>query len=384
MNQRPLNVVQIVAFLPVGGMENLLLRTLPLFDKLRFHIRICCTYKRGSLADRFEEKGIPVDVCRVRSRLHPIDIWALSRWLKKEKIDIVHTHMYASNITGVIAARLARIPVIISHVHSLHEWNSRNRIWMEKIADHFRSGAIVNSEFVKQAFIQKIGIPHPEKVKVLYNVAPLTNTHPGDPERIRRELGIPPHVRIIGAVSRLVHKKGVDLFIRAAAEIRKSHPEAFFLIAGKGKELENLFHLTESLNLKGQVLFAGERKDMENIYPLFDIFVLSSRDEPFGMVLLEAMQFKIPIVATAVGGVPEVVNGGKAALLIPPESPHEMAAAIIKLLDDPLFAQKLGEQGSVRAKDFPVEKYVQTLEQYYENLWENESRSRKSPVKEAR
>ncbi len=370
MNHRPLNIVRIITFLPIGGVENSLLMTLPQFDGSRFRVSVCCTYRRGALADSLEEKGIPVHVCRVRSRLHPIDLWKLSRRLKHEKTDIVHTHMYASNITGVLAAKLAKIPVVISHIHSTHEWNSRNRIRMEKIVDRFRDGYIAVSNNVKEVFLKKAGLTCADKIKVLHNIARFTDKEAGEPNRIRDEFGIPPQSPVVGTVARLVHKKGLDVFIRAAAEIAHSYPNVYFVIVGKGKERRNLAHLTAHLGLNQRVIFTGERRDMENFYTLFTTFVLSSREEPFGNVLLEAMHFEVPIVATAVGGVPEVITNGETGLLVPPDSPLEMANAIKRLLEYPALAERLIKQGRKRVADFSPTKYVQNLEQYYEELWE--------------
>jgi glycosyltransferase involved in cell wall biosynthesis len=374
MINRPLNVIRIISFLPIGGVENTLLTTLPLFDKNRFNISVCCTYRKGPIADRLEEKGIPVHLCRVASRLHPIHLWRLSRWLKENKADIVHTHMYSSNISGVIAARLAHIPVIISHIHSTHEWKSWNRILMERLVDRFRTGAIAVSQYVKNLYLQKTGLACENKIRVLHNIARFSQKSIGDKAHLRRESGLPPEGPVVGTVARLVPLKGVDIFIRAAAEVWGRRQDVSFVIVGEGKERRRLETMAEGLGLKRCLFFAGERQNIADFYDLFDIFVLSSRSEGFGIVILEAMHHDIPVIAAAVGGVPEIVINDMTGILVPTESPQSLAEAIISLLDNPEKGRRLVEEARKRLELFTVERYVETLENYYEELWERAMR----------
>ena len=374
MINRPLNVIHIISFLPIGGVENLLLATLPLFDKNRFNISVCCTYRKGPIADRLEEKGIPVHLCRVASRLHPIHLWRLSRWLKENKADIVHTHMYSSNISGVIAARLAHIPVIISHIHSTHEWKSWNRILMERLVERFRTGTIAVSQYVKNLYLQKTGLACENKIRVLHNIARFSQKSIGDKARLRRESGLPPEGPVVGTVARLVPLKGVDIFIRAAAEVWGRRQDVSFVIVGEGKERRGLETMAEGLGLKRCLFFAGERQNIADFYDLFNIFVLSSRSEGFGIVILEAMHHDIPVIATAVGGVPEIVINDMTGILVPPESPQSLAEAIISLLDNPEQGRRLVEEARKRLELFTVERYVETLENYYDELWERAMR----------
>ena len=199
---RKLNVVQIITFLPTGGVENLLLNTLPQIDKARFNVKVCCTYRKGDLAENMEKAGIPVHVCRVRSRFHPLDLWKLARWLKREKTDIVHTHMYASNITGTLAAKMARVPVIISHIHSTHEWTSRNRIRMERMCDRFKNAYVTVSGHVKEVFLQKTGLNCADKIKVVPNIAKVFDPKKSNPELLRKEFDIPSECSVVGTVAR--------------------------------------------------------------------------------------------------------------------------------------------------------------------------------------
>lgn len=366
---KKLKVIHIITFLPVGGVENLLLNALPRIDQSRFSVKMCCTYRKGDLAESMEKAGVPVHICRVRSRLHPLDLWKLSRWLKHEKTNIVHTHMYASNITGTCAARMAHVPVTISHIHSSHEWTSRNRVRMERMLDPLRSGYIAVSQDVKKVFLEKTGLRHADKIQVIPACGTAFHLRNSNPALVRKEFGIPLECTVVGTVARLVPVKGVDVFLRAAAEILRTFPHTRFIIVGDGKENQMLQNLSTNLEIRDKVLFVGKRLDLENFYSLFDVFVLSSRNEGFGTVILEAMQSDVPVVATSVGGVPEIVTHGVTGLLVPPESPHELAAAVMKLLQNPSLARNLAEEARKHASRFSPAKYVQTLQDYYALLW---------------
>jgi glycosyltransferase involved in cell wall biosynthesis len=366
---KKLKLIHIITFLPVGGVENLLLNALPRIDESRFSVKICCTYRKGDLAETMEKAGVPVHVCRVRSRLHPLNLWKLSRWLKHEKTDVVHTHMYASNITGTLAAKIAHVPVTISHIHSSHEWTSRNRIRMEKMLNPLRSGYIAVSQDVKRVFLEKTRLHCADKIQVIPGFGTAFHLRNSNPALVRREFGIPSECTIVGTVARLVHVKGVDVFLCAAAEILRTFPDTRFIVVGEGKENQTLQNLTSTLEIRDKVLFVGKRLDLENVYSLFDVFVLSSRNEGFGTVILEAMQSDVPVVATSVGGVPEIITHAVTGLLVPPESPHELAAAVMKLLQNPSLARNLAEEAKKHASDFSPAKYVQTLQDYYSLLW---------------
>ncbi|MBN1899859.1 glycosyltransferase [Candidatus Sumerlaeota bacterium] len=375
MSQRPLNVFRIISYLPIGGVENTLLLTLPKFDRERFHISVCCLNRKGPVAAKLEEQGVPVHLCKVSSRLNPIHLWRLSRFLIRQKADIVHTHMYASNISGALAAHLAGAPVIISHIHATHEWNSWNRIFMERIVNRFRDGVITVSQSVKDAFLQKTRLKCADKIRTLHNPVRFSNEGTGNGGLVREEFGIPMDAPVVGAVARLVPVKGVDIFIRAAAHILKRRPSARFLVVGKGKERKNLEALALQLNLNGKLFFAGERSRIEDFYDAFNVFVLSSREEGFGNVLLEAMHFDLPVVATATGGVPEVALDGKTGLLVPPESPESLANAVLSALEQPERAQRLAQEARKRLVEFSPDKYVAYLENYYQELWDFHQRT---------
>ena len=368
---RPLNVARIISMMTVGGVQGMLLSTLPHFDKSRFNIRVCCTDRIGKVGRALQQQGVSVDLCRIRARLHPFDLWKMAKWLKKNQIDIVHTHMYASNISGTLAARMAGVPVIISHVHAAHEWRNWGRGMMDRFLDRFRSGYIAVSEAVREAFLEKTGLDCRDKVRVIYNAQRFTDEDvAADPRALREELRIPAGSPVVGTITRLVPVKGLDVLLRAARLVTGQRPEARFVIVGKGCEKAALENLTAQLGLERNVIFTGERTDVQDFYSFFDLFALSSHSEGFGIVLLEAMHFGTPIVATAVGGVPEFVRDGETGLLVPPGSPGPLAGAILKLLGDSALSRRLSGAAQEYSRSFTRSSYVAQVERYYTELYE--------------
>ncbi|MCE5230682.1 glycosyltransferase [bacterium] len=368
-HNHPLNVVRVISFMNVGGVQRMLLKTLPYIDRSRFNMRVCATTRNGEIGRELQRQGIPVDVVRVRGRMNPIDLFRLARWLKASKADIVHTHQYASNITGVLAARLAGVPVIVSHIHATHEWRVRSRAFVDRFNDRFRAGYLAVSEAVRDAFLDATGLGCKDKIRVLYNVVDSAPVSPGDPA-IREKWGIPPDAPVVGTVARMVPVKAIDVLIRSAKLVVARRPEVRFVIVGKGKLLDELIGHAAELGIGENVVFTGEQLNIADYYGMFDMFALSSRSEGLGNVLLEAMRYGNPIVATRVGGVPELVRDGETGILVEPESPKALADGIEKLLADRELARSLAANASGFVRQFSRESYVETLQNYYEELYE--------------
>jgi glycosyltransferase involved in cell wall biosynthesis len=190
---------------------------------------------------------------------------------------------------------------------------------------------------------------------------------------VRRQLGIPPDAPVIAAVCRLNQNKGLEYFLRAAVALRPRFPEARFLIVG-GSYFDPLYpktleQLTTQLGLNDRVIFAGERNDVPRVLQEIDISVLPSLNEGLSNSLLEAMAAGLPVVATRVGGNPEVVQHGKTGLLVPPRDPQALAEAITRILESPEMSRQFGRAGFDRVKDnFSLAATVRRTEDLYMSL----------------
>jgi glycosyltransferase involved in cell wall biosynthesis len=217
-----------------------------------------------------------------------------------------------------------------------------------------------------------------EQIELLLNgvdVDRFTAHH--DPVTVKAELGIPSGCKVVGIVGRIAEEKAQDDFIKAARIISQHEPETVFLIvgaAGDPRLLERLRRLTMELGVDDKVRFIGYVADMPKVYAALDVLVLPSRWEGFGLVLVEAMAAGKPIVATQVGGIPEVVADGETALLVPPSDPPAIAAAVVSILIDPERAHAMGRRGVERAMLFSWEHVSGRLDDLYTRLLNKGSR----------
>jgi len=308
----------------------------------------------------------------VRGRAHyPLAIARLAWFLRRKRVDILQTHLFDAGILGIIAARLARTPVVVLTRHHLdqvhlignrfHVWLDR---WMAKQADH----VVVLSNAVKN-FMVSVDKIDAKKVEVIhqgFDFESLEATEK-DRERIRNEFGLDSRF-VIGCVGQLFETKGQKHLILALKELAKEIPEGHLLLVGGGdrKPLEDL---ARDLGLQNRITFAGYRKDIAACFSAMDMVVHPSLSEAFCQVLIEAMAVGKPLVSTDVGGAPEVITQGETGILVPPEDSMAIARAILDLYRLPERREQLARnaQSSVR-KRFPVSLMVERQLSCYSRL----------------
>ncbi len=225
------------------------------------------------------------------------------------------------------------------------------------------------SEALGRHLVQS-GIPA-DQVAVIVNglEPPLAPADPPALAAVRAELGIGPDEAVVGVVGRLVPVKAYDDFLRAAALVTKERPATRFLVIGDGPCAGALQELAHSLGIADRVVFTGFRRDVPALLPLLDVFVLSSLSEGLPLVLLEAMAAGRPVVSTAVGGVPEVIDNGVNGYLSVPQQPEELAGQILRVLGDPGLAHLLGENAQRRVQErFGIGRMVAATERLYRDL----------------
>ncbi len=283
----------------------------------------------------------------------------LVRLMREFRPHIVHTHTAKAGFLGRLAARTSGVPVVVHtyHGHVLRGYFSpaqtRLLVLLERFLARHTDRLIAVSERVRQELLE-LGIGREER----FSVVPLglelerllsCGTLQGG---LRAELGVDSKAPLVGMVARLVPIKRHEWFFEAAARVKKRHPQCHFVLVGDGERRGELEGLANHLGLDGQVHFLGWRKDLERIYADLDLVVLSSANEGLPVSLIEAMAAAKPIVATRVGGVPDLVEEGQTGLLVPPKDPASLARAIEKLLDHPELCQTMGQKG--REKVYPA------------------------------
>jgi len=284
------------------------------------------------------------------------------RLVRKHGIRLVHANSGAPNQWMVPVARTARIP-IVAHLHTVYDLRERCTLGLHQV-----SRAVGVSHAVLQGLLDD-GMRR-ERTEVIYNGLDLSRLRRGDARRLRADLGIPSSAIVVAAVGSLIHRKGLDILLRAMNSLRDDPADIRLLIVGEGPERRSLQELASRLGVAEVTHFLGLREDVAAIYrDAADIATLASRRESFGLSLAEAGAVGIPAVATNVDGIPEVLVDEVTGLLVPSEDQVALAAALRRLAHDPALRQRLGRAALERVHElFTIERNVAAFEQTYGDL----------------
>ena len=347
----------------------------------RFESVLACA-PGGALIELVQRYGMEVKTFpSLVQPLHPMrDLKAildLTGHLKRKPYHVVHTHNSKAGFIGRLSAKLARVPVIVHTVHGF-AFHQQEPPWrrflfrnLERLASHWCDKMIfISQPLVDWALEEKIGSAG--KMARIYSGIEMDRFHPVSEEEkknLKRKWGLHEQDAVIGIVSKLWEGKGHALLIRAFKEIRREKPQARLVIVGEGSLMESLKDLVTHLELSGAVIFTGFLEDVPQILATFDVAVLPSYFEGMGRVLLEAMAMEKPVVGTAVGGIPDLIEQGLNGYLVSPGSEKELAASVLKILNDKALALKMGQAGRMKMTDrFSAESMVQSIEKVYSEL----------------
>jgi len=294
------------------------------------------------LHDRALEEGIPSHPIPCRGQFDPTVVRRIRDLTRETGVDIVHTHGYKADVYTRLAMPGDGVPFI----STCHNWLDEDwRTYLYGVVDRcvLRSFArvVAVSEHVRRRLLEA-GVPD-ERVRIIANgidLRPFTIERGPDPLEWSDD-----RPAVVGMVARLSAEKGVDLFLRAATHVVVAIPHARFVIVGEGPDREKLEALIDQLGLRPFVSMPGRRNDMPAQYASFDLLVLSSRKEGLPIAILEAMASGLPLIAAAVGEVPNVVRNGDTGILLPTGDPGALASAIVGLLRDREKRRRLGSVG---------------------------------------
>jgi glycosyltransferase involved in cell wall biosynthesis len=352
--------------LQAGGAERVVADLARKLDRRRFRPLVCCLNFKGQLAAPLEAEGIPVFALDKRPRLDLRVLVRLVRLMRREKVDVVHTHLWTSSFWGRLAAVLARVPVRVVTEHNLDTWR-RAPHW---IADRCLARATHHFIFVSAAvadFYRSRLSLSPSRCRIVLNAVerPPLDLLP-DAGSARTRLGLEEAGPVVGAVGRLEERKGHAFLLEALRLVRDAEPNVRGLIVGEGRERERLVARRDRLGLGEGVRLVGYWPDLAEALAAIDVFVLPSLMEGHPLAVLEAMAAARPIVATDVGGTAEAVEHDVNGLLVPPGDPNALAAAILSLLRDPERAARLGRAARRTLEErFSLEASVQANEEVY-------------------
>lgn len=375
-----IEILYIHPHLEGGGAEELrFISVINIAKKDNYDISVCCIEKTGRLGEVLRQMGTKVFCLNISSA--PYNVFAtilLFLLLLRSRFDIVQTSLFNANFHGRIAAILAGVPIIISEEHGEpYQYNSLKfipYIWSDRILARFTDKIICCSKNLI-AFINKC-----EKVPV-YKFFFLLNTFNKDKLKItrdrldlRNEIGLTGENLVIGNIGTLYYSKGQDILIEAFKNINRILPQARLILIGDGVRgfKQRLFRLVEDLGLTGKVLFLGAKNNIADYLNITDVFVFSSRSEGIPLALLEAMYMEVPVVATDVGGISEIIMHNQNGILVKPGNTDSLSLAVTELLNDKNRRIGFIQEAKKTVLDkFNTDRYLGQLENLYSKLYIN-------------
>ncbi len=361
-------ILMMIDSLKIGGAEVLLKDLARGLTEASYDVAVAYSTP-GPLIPDFEALDVSLTHLPRLARIDPLLLRKACVVMRDYQPHILHTHLFKSDLHGRLAGALCRVPVIISTLHNEDAW-AQNKIFgriygaTARHADHL----IAVSEAVRQYHIRYSCIC-PDSITTIPNGVDTEKFAPDPAARaaLRAELRIPLDVPLVGIVGRLLPQKDHGTFLAAAQGIYAIFPKARFLIVGDGALREALEVKARQLGLGDAVMFSGIRRDIPRVMAALDVLVFSSLWEGLPVALLEGMAAALPVVSTAVGGVPGVMIDGETGLLVPPSSPEALAAACVKVLQDAQMAASI----SAAARHLVEERYsIQSMIQKTIDLYE--------------
>lgn len=368
---KKIKVFHLITELERGGAEILLLDFVRYLDKDKFEIVVGYLRGKGTLAEEFKRQKIQPVFFDIRSRLDLAFVLKLTKFIKDEVFDIVHTHLIDADIYGYLAAKLANVPVIISTKHNTDDFRKKRSpaLFLDSfVANHLSKNIAVS--YAVRNFLVKYQDIKTEKIEVIHNGIEIKKfSCDTEKKQAKIDLNLKANDYIIGTVARFDEQKGHKYLIEAIPEVLKEVNNVHFIFVGDGPLEQAMQKKAESLKIKDYVTFLGLRDDIPKILNALDIFVLPSLWEGLGISLLEAQAVGIPIIATDVDGIKEAVQNGKTGVLIPPANAETMAIAIIDLLQNKNKLVSFGLNARIFAEqNFSIELMAKNIELLYNNL----------------
>jgi len=367
-----ISILQLIAPTQFGGAEGTILSLADAIDKEHFQL-FCGSFvnvhfPNNPFVQEIRKRNIPNKTLWLKRMFDVSNLFAIIALIKKNHIDIVHTHGYRSDIIGLLAARTTGKPIVAT----IHGWvpiNRRLRLYQkaDEMALRYFNRLIPVSDEIQNGLLEK-GV-NANIITRLHNAVAVTD-FPGlaktaqsfNESFLGREA-------TVGVIGRLSPEKDIPTFLKAAALLKPRFPHLKFLVVGDGPEKRTLQSLAGDLGLSDRLTFTGFVQDIDTVYQQLDLLVISSLTEGIPLVVLEAMKHSIPVVSTRVGGMKEVIEDGLDGMLVEPNNPEMLATSIeALLLDADKYTRTAGYARKKIVERFNVNHWVQAIEAIYRNL----------------
>jgi glycosyltransferase involved in cell wall biosynthesis len=357
-------LLQLLATGGSGGAQESYTGLLLRLDRARYEVR-ALSLSSGSAVQRLRRLGLEVEVLD-----EPDDeaaVRELAAWLRREEIDLVHAHMYRAEVVGTRAALAAGTPVVMATVHSSRVRSAEDVATLAGLTPAMDRLIVPSESILAKVRAEGRG---GAAFSIIPNGVDLSRfAVPAPPCTLRDDYAIPCEDALIGVVARLEPEKGHTHLIAAMPAVMARAPKTWLAIVGEGSLGKSLRAQAAALPaaVRDRIVFTGRRDDISAITGELDIAVLPSLREAQGISILEAMARRKPVVATAVGGIPEVVTDGVCGLLVPPEDSSALADALIRLARSPSLRQRMGDAGyEIVAERFSIDAQVRRIEALYD------------------
>ena len=351
-----------------GGAEQLLTMACALRD--RGHEVIVGCQPGSDILERAKAARLPVEPIRMRQDYDLPAAWKVSQVMQQHGTELLHAQHSTAHAVGLVAALWSKVPAFA--VTRRVTFPLRKNLFSHlKYRLKRINGYIAISQSVKDELIK--GGVDAGRIEIIPSVAGQQVLARTEGAALRRELGVPADVPLILNVANYADFKGQDILLAAAVDVLRRFPQARFVFAGR--DTEKMIPIAERLRIKASVHAAGFRTDVPRFLAAADIFVMPSLQEAAGTALREAMFAGVPVIGSRAGGIPESISNEETGLLVSPGNPTELAAAIQRMLESPVWARQLGERGRKSAEArFSLETAAAKMEHFYRKLLNGHSR----------
>jgi glycosyltransferase involved in cell wall biosynthesis len=373
-------ILHVIDHLGSGGAQEAVCQLVKYGQTELFQPEVVVLHGFGHYWDVLRSWGVPVRTLVPQGFARaaiPFIFLRLFLLLARNRYDIVHTHLIGANVLAAPLAAMYQVPVRFTHDQTHDDVRGYSFIhrWLDTLANRLNHHVIAVSSSIRTFLCRKENLST-DKISVIYNSVDLSRfspkEDPGAKQEARRKWGLPAEALIVGGVGRLHYQKNFPLFLEVAAEVCARLPQALFVIAGEGPERAALEEMSRRLGIASRVRFMGFVKEMPELYQSLDLLVLTSHFEGTPLTVLEAMAMGVPVVASRVDGVEEVLENGRDGILVPPGNKDLFITEIYRVLQDRSLRQQLAGEGQEKAqRQFSAEAMVRQVETLYLQCLEN-------------
>jgi len=346
-------VLHVIDSLDLGGAQVVVLNLLEHADRKRFEVEAACLHGHGVFWKRLCDTGLPIHSLSPH-RLFPIYLPALASLILRRRYEIVHCHLLGANLLAKPLAALLGVPVRINHDHCNDKRDNPHGIvaTADRLANRLSTHICAVSETTRSFLLESENIAS-DRVSTIHNGINLQTFQPRSHLRssTRSRWDLPEDAFVVGGIGRLTYQKNFALFLEVASAVIKHHPHAVFVIAGTGEDDPALREQAANLGLGSQIRFLGHIEEISLLYPALDVLLLPSRYEGLPITVLEAMAVGLPIIASRLDGIAEVLVDGESGYLVEPGDRDAFVACVHRSISDPDRSRRYSEVALAKVRE---------------------------------